>query len=191
MRARGKIDTTTARVEIVDGVMVPSGLSVTASGDELPGDIEVRVVLQGGRMVAHQVTCIAREGDRITAAALRDIPVAKIVRLGVLSLPGTFALAGKDFVALRKAGPSEETLRTVAAVYRLAYLIGDSPTAAVRGAFDVPKSTAARWVQLARARGFLGAADSRKAGESNAAEEERRRSSPRNEASKRQRSSKR
>ncbi|MDP9331542.1 MAG: hypothetical protein M3P11_13005 [Actinomycetota bacterium] len=173
MQVRGTIDTTTSEVDIDNGVMVPSGLSVTATGDDLPCDIQVGVVLQGGRMVANEVTCIARNGDRITAEALRDIPVAKIVRLGVLSALGTFALAGKDFVALRKTGPSEETLRTVAAVYRLAYLIGDGPTAAVRGAFDVPKSTAARWVQHARARGFLGAADSRKAGESNDAEERR------------------
>lgn len=56
---------------------------------------------------------------------------------------------------LRTRGPDSATLRRVADVYRQAIEEELPPTIAVAEAFGRPRSTAARWVQRARKRGFL------------------------------------
>ena len=61
-------------------------------------------------------------------------------------------------------GPSDEDLRTVAALYQVAYATGQAPTKLVMNRLDLPRSTASRWVRMARDRGLLGPATPRKAG---------------------------
>jgi hypothetical protein len=58
-------------------------------------------------------------------------------------------------------GPTDEALSWVASTYRLALVVGERPTKAVRDSMGLPQSTAARWVQQARQRGFLGPSDGR------------------------------
>ena len=60
---------------------------------------------------------------------------------------------------------SQDLLRDVARVYREAHAEGRRPTQAVATHFDKPRSTAGRWVGLARQAGFLGPADGPRAGE--------------------------
>jgi hypothetical protein len=53
----------------------------------------------------------------------------------------------------------------VARVYREAWARGDpAPTVAVAEAFSIRKTTAAKWVVVARRRGYLGPAVPRRAG---------------------------
>jgi transposase len=73
-------------------------------------------------------------------------------------------VAATDPVAVGRKGPTDQALRMVGAVYRIAYLMGEPPTRAVAQTFQVPRSTAGRWVHLARERGFLGPATARRAG---------------------------
>ena len=47
-------------------------------------------------------------------------------------------------------GYDDETLRIVARIYRVAYLVGDPPTKKVENVLDLPRSTAGRWVAAAR-----------------------------------------
>jgi len=54
---------------------------------------------------------------------------------------------------LRRDGPTDEALRWVAYLYRFALVMEEPPTATVE---RMLKLTAARWVALARQRGFLG-----------------------------------
>ena len=61
-------------------------------------------------------------------------------------------------------GPSEEDLRIIAMVYQVAYATGTPPTKAVMLRAGVPRSTAGRWIRMARERGLLGPATPRKAG---------------------------
>jgi hypothetical protein len=56
-------------------------------------------------------------------------------------------------------GPSHDVLFWVAYVYRRAAVLGDRPTKAVESTFQLPRSTAGRWVAMARRHGHLGAAE--------------------------------
>jgi hypothetical protein len=60
---------------------------------------------------------------------------------------------------------TDEQLRDVAETYRAAYAERRAPTAAVARRFHVSRSTAGRYVQRARERGFLGPTQPRVAGE--------------------------
>jgi hypothetical protein len=60
---------------------------------------------------------------------------------------------------------TDSTLQDVARVYRRAWESGEAPTRAVEKHFYKSHSTAARWVGMARERGFLGKADGRRGGE--------------------------
>jgi hypothetical protein len=162
---KGSIDTNAAGIEVVDGVPVPSIMTATAVSEDPPLEVRLRIEPRDGRMVATSMKCSTGAGEHLSSELLRQIPVAQIVTLGVLDAIGTLTLAGADFRAMRAAGPTDDTLNTVAAVYRLAYLTSGRPTAYVRESFGVSKSTASRWVQLARSKGFLGAAFPRRAGE--------------------------
>jgi hypothetical protein len=165
LRVTGAIDPNSVSFELVDGVQVPSAITAKAVSEDPPFEVLVRIEPREGRMVATKVTCSAGEASHVSTEILRQIPVAEIVTSGVLSAIGMLTLAGTDIAALRTAGPTDATLGAVAAVYRLAYLTSGRPTAYVRETFRVSKSTASRWVQLARAKGFLGAASPRRAGE--------------------------
>jgi hypothetical protein len=66
----------------------------------------------------------------------------------------------------RKGSPvTDSNLQTVADVYRMAVERGDPPTKTVANQLHIARSTAGRWVQKARERGFLGKAKARTAGE--------------------------
>jgi transposase len=49
-------------------------------------------------------------------------------------------------------------------VYQVAYATGESPTKAVMDRLGLPRSTAGRWIRMARKRGLLGPATPSKAG---------------------------
>lgn len=153
-------------VEIFEELPVPKRCFISATGANLPYEVEMTAVLEDGRMILQSVTCSARKGERVTGENLRRIPVGAILRLGVLSaVKSLSALVGRDPVVLAKRGPTDETLKVVAAVYRIAYLVGLPPTRAVANQLEVARSTAGRWVQAARRKGFLGPAEPRKSGE--------------------------
>jgi hypothetical protein len=60
---------------------------------------------------------------------------------------------------------TDSTLQQVAEVYRRAWGAGEPPTLAVANHFYKSHSTAARWVGLARERGYLGKANGTRGGE--------------------------
>ena len=139
----------------------------------------------GGRMghfVCNRLTIQRREdGPPITTEGLREIPVAAFLRLAVegnlrrigpteydgrtsswkLTPTGPIRLSER---ARAGAGPSEQDLRAVADVYLLAHVTGGAPTKTVMDRFGLPRSTASRWIKMAREQGLLGPATPRKAG---------------------------
>ena len=91
------------------------------------------------------------EGDRETAAQMR--------------------LAGRQFSTPKGHGKTgrphmygKDHYQAVAAVYTAAWRDGESPTQAVRDAFTVSASTAARWVRECRSLGILGQTTQGKSG---------------------------
>lgn len=150
-------------IDIGDGVKIPAEITVTT--DDVNG-YEVTLVAaytaDGGRYEVRSLT--VRGGGEVTGKALREIPVATILRNGVLAeinrlLPPLLS-AGLPPERLRGA-VQEQMFRWVAARYRLALLLGDSPTQAVANSLDVPRSTAGRWVTRTRDRGLLTVRDPR------------------------------
>jgi hypothetical protein len=139
----------------------------------------------GGRMghfVVDRLTIRRREdGPPVTTEGLRQLPVAAFLRLAVegnllrvgpteyddrtsswkLTPTGPIALSER---ARAGGGPSEQDLRAVADVYQLAHVTGGAPTKTVMQRLGLPRSTASRWVRMARERGLLGPATPRKAG---------------------------
>ena len=61
----------------------------------------------------------------------------------------------------KREGPTDEALWWASHLYRLAVIVNDPPTKSVEEALDLPRSTAGRWLALARKRGFLGASEGR------------------------------
>lgn len=55
------------------------------------------------------------------------------------------------------SGPTDENLQTIARTYRFCRLVGTPPTKAIQEIFNLPRSTATRWVAAARKKGFLAA----------------------------------
>jgi hypothetical protein len=135
-----------------------------------------------GHFVCNQLTVKRRkDGPPITTEGLREIPVAAFLRAALefhlmrggpviregntstltLTWAGPIALSER---ARAGAGPSEKDLRAVADVYQLAYVTGGAPTKTVMERLGLPRSTASRWIRMARDRGLLGPATPRKAG---------------------------
>jgi hypothetical protein len=142
---------------------------------DLPYTVEVTVELQAGRLVCQSLTCHQRKGgEPVTAEGLRHMPVAAIVsrsaqkRLMWVESSGKSARPFTLQGAVRTrpfGGPSDEELRYAAGIYRLAHATGNPPTRAISEVFELPPSTAAKWVMRARERGFLGATTPGRAGE--------------------------
>lgn len=116
------------------------------------------------------------DGPPVTSEAVRQVPVAALVRelagalwrrTGGLHPDDTDPPEGAwrvwldddEIRRLRDQGPTRETLGWVAHTYRLAVVLGDPPTQAVEQSLGLPRSTAGRWVTLARREGLLGAAE--------------------------------
>lgn len=170
---KGK-DSTSRPVRVAPGLTAWSRSSTTF--EDVEGyDIELTVGFEAsdGEHTSRP-TCDLLEirrrpgGPPITLAGIRAVPVGELTKSAAAdALMGAEAVGNgttrmswlvmpKDIGA---GGPTEDALRWVATIYRVALVLGDSPTKAVREAFDLAQSTAGRWVALARKRGFLGSAE--------------------------------
>jgi hypothetical protein len=127
---------------------------------------------RAGRFVCEALTVRQRAGGLpVTSEVLRGVPVATLIRgvgsrywqtvdVGEQQISFTDARLTDEIAArLREQGPTSESLTWVARAYRLALVLGDSPTQAVEQGLGLPRSTAGRWVALARQQGLLGAAE--------------------------------
>jgi hypothetical protein len=165
--------------QLTSGVLLPERLSATVApetGDDLPYAVELDIVLVSGRyrvaaLTLRQIT----DGPPITSAGLRDISINDLILHAVAPLaldskdlkppvhgPAAFADAGPADVA---DGPTDRALQKVAAVYQLSYACGLRPAKTVTETFGLSRSTAGRWITMARQRGFLGPTTRGRAGE--------------------------
>jgi hypothetical protein len=148
-----------------EGVLAPERIIATARGHGPDYDLEVEIGLERDRYIVTSLKLHARKGGAVTSEGVTHVPVKQILRFivgEVLAHPLVSGWATRHPASL---GPTDEALQRVAAVYRMAHLMGLPPTESVAQDLDLPRSTAGRWVSMARQRGFLGKAEPRKAGE--------------------------
>jgi hypothetical protein len=150
-----------------EGVLAPRRITATARSHDPDYDLELEVELERGRYVVKSLTCRARKGGAVTSEGVTHIPVKNILRQVVgreLRIPLLSPGRAANY-SLAEGGPTDQALKHAAAVYRMAHLMGLPPTESVAQDLSLPRSTAGRWVSMARQRGFLGPAAPRKAGE--------------------------
>ena len=160
-------DTASPRVDLGDDLFIHEDVRVGVRG--WGHDVDVRIVVVDGRLAAGEVTVGRHEGGGpVTSEALRGIPVGRLVKRAGGAVQHVRERHDSGGTTVGPAWPSEEegayvarhgldddTLRIVARVYRVAYLIGDPPTKKVEALLELPRSTAGRWVAAARERGYL------------------------------------
>lgn len=147
-------------------------------GDDfgLPYKVELTVMFRDGRYVVERLVCTEVEGGPpVDSAGLRQVPIAKLVSHTVVPYvwqhdpehEGPTKLTPFTGVSPEDAadGPTDDALRKVAVVYAVSYACGLPPAKKVTEVFGLVRSTAARWITMARGRGFLGPTTPGRAGE--------------------------
>jgi hypothetical protein len=152
---------------LVDDVPLGVAIEVTAVNDRsLPCDLKLVARMNRGRYEVEELVCSRKKnGDEITSEMIRSLPVGKLLRWGAINANTLLASPRVDAAKIRTQGPTDESLRAVARVYRVAFAAREDPTAAVASGLQLPRPTASRWVKTARQRGFLGPTEERRAGE--------------------------
>lgn len=170
-----------ADVEIAPGLLMPAATLVT--DDDYRGyRVEAIVTPDRGRLVVSTLTVHRLDdGTPVTGEGLRQIALTPFIKAALsaaysrlAAVPhddpvaieaarqraaagqvawGLLNIADRD--RLKAAGPTEETLRWVALLYRVAVAVAEPPVKTVQGAFGVSLRTATNWVAAARRTGLL------------------------------------
>jgi hypothetical protein len=166
-------------VRVGDDLLVPLMTTVTATGNpeagDPPLDVEIDVVPENGRLVAQEVRVRRQsDGPPVTGETIRSVPVAALTKLAAREVMRIINIAENEEIAtvpagvrddqvqyVRDHGLTDKTIEIVAHTYRLALLMGNTPTKMVEEWLEVPRSTAGRWIATARERGLLGKAEGR------------------------------
>lgn len=154
---------------------IASRFAATFEGEWLPGSVQLELETHDGRVGCVGITVTARDGSPITARALRAIPLDSFMRMATHCLLSPVEATAEGRVINRtrpKAPPralayperkrrvTDDYLREVAAIYTAAQASEQPPTRAVETEHSqapISYKTAARWVHLARERGYLAA----------------------------------
>ena len=161
-------------VEPAPGLRVPTPVKAQIT-EGSPYDLDMVVEYVGGKFVCTSLTAKQREGgEPVTGEGLRKLPVSRyvsqVVRMSAWRVSSEAETASSwvplvetwgDPREFSKRGPVDDVLREVAAVYRLAFVLGDPPLKRVQETFGLPRSTASRWAAAPREKEFLGASEGR------------------------------
>lgn len=149
-------------VQLGPDLTMPKRCTVTTA-DCNGYDVQALLVLdEGWRYRCTELRVTRRDGGpEVSGEGIRAIPLAGIIRDGVLSAAAVSARLqgwGTPPEGIAEHGPTPDALRWVARIYRLAHAAGDTPRKRVEETFGVSPATAGRWVAAAREAGHLGAA---------------------------------
>lgn len=158
-----------ASAVLAPGVRGPERASgiFTPEDDEFAYVVELSVVFSDGRYVVDKMVCTQLKGGRpVDSIGLRLLPIAQLVTHTVLPYiwrhdgehEGSTKLTPLAGLSPDDAadGPTDDALRKVALVYAVSYACGQPPAKRVTEVFGLARSTAGRWITMARRRGFLG-----------------------------------
>ncbi len=150
--------------------VLPRRVVARFEDDALPHVVWLDLLLEAGRYRVKTLTVEAKDGT-VTSDTLRAVPVKDLVTKATLAAPhrakveggkltlgprqSPLAVTAHQVERWRGAAPDDDTLERVALIYRLAYAAHDNPTQAVVDYFERPRSTASRWIRMARERGYL------------------------------------
>ncbi len=155
------------------GLFVPTEYRATIDDPGLPGVVDLEVRLHGNAYRVEELRLSMRpsHGAPVTSEALRQIPVADLLRSSAALAIPPWRPTSREYVSspreLRsRAADDPEFLHAVAAAYRLAALVGTAPTIEVANKFNISRATAGRLIADVRAIGILGGAPLGRAGES-------------------------
>ena len=174
--------------ERIDAVVRPATIATKATMPEPTVRLDIRFDRDEGRYVCDELTVHGdiQHGTPVTSEALRHVPVEELVieQLAEAHVAVTATLTAdavvtvSDTVGLSDAatvtvepwgrvppdgvtehGPTDRALRWVAHFYRWGYAVSYGGTKAVEELLGLSRSTAGRWVKLAREAGYLGPAE--------------------------------
>lgn len=168
-----------AKVELAPGVRGPSLVPPTkftpGPDDGFSYVVTLTVVHDGDRYVVEKMECEQiDDGPPVDSAGLRLVPVARLVSHAVVPFiwQGEPQQQGSKWTPFGGAspddaadGPTDDALRKLAVVYAVTYAVGEPPAKRVTEVFGLARSTAGRWITMARERGFLGPTTPGRAGE--------------------------
>lgn len=168
-----------AKVELAPGVRGPAWLGPTTftpdPDDGFPYRVALTVVHADARYVVERMECSQLDGGPpVDSAGLRLVPVAQLVSHAIVPYvwQGEPAETGSKWTPFAGVspddavdGPTDDALRKLAVVYAVSYACGLPPTKKAAETLGLVRSTAGRWVTMARARGFLGPTTPGRAGE--------------------------
>lgn len=165
-----------------EALHVPQRFSASFDFDSIPYVVKMEIAVQGGIGRCRSLTCEPKKrrdaASEITSEELRRIPVARLLRWGLwlAALEQDPDLRGSENVtdlasSIESAlvegrsyfSMNDDHLRVVAEIYRAAATatpdaMSPAPVKALAEHFEISRSTATRWVRLARERGFLSGA---------------------------------
>ncbi len=156
----------TRRYRLAPGLSVELPAVVEAGPSKNVGPNPVTLVIDeiDGRLGCTEITVRAADGRTVSGTDLRTVPVATLVRMAAATLVRQTVGGGEGHVTVVpyqppevdvRAGATDEVLRFIAASYSLAYALGEPPAKAVERDLGLAKSTASKWISIARERGFL------------------------------------
>jgi hypothetical protein len=117
----------------LDGVSVPA--EITRVWEDIGGyavELTASYDAETGRYVARRIVIEGGPNSEVTGVSIRRIAVKQLLRQAVgEKVDPVLATTMIDPVAAGQAGPTTETLQHVAALYRLAVLLGGAPRVSV------------------------------------------------------------
>lgn len=155
-------------------VALPSRFRGTVDDPEVPYVVELTVAFDGDRVTCEELTCRRRcNGIPITSEGMTRIRAAELlyaVASETVREQSSFIVTGQGTAQVShelelpappegRSGPMVEHLRTVGIIYTIAHACGGSPRRAVMEALSLTRTTANRWIRLAREQGQLSAGD--------------------------------
>lgn len=144
-------------VALCPGLLMPA-ISTVKVTDWNGFDIELRAELVAGRYECAQIRMTRHGGGpEVTNELLRTVPVARLMKDGLLSAATLMTGVGPLPSGVDASNPSPEVLRWVSRVYVLARAVGDAPKQALASGLGVSPATAGRWIARARSAGYLAA----------------------------------
>ncbi len=162
-------------------VALPSCFRGTVDDPDLPYVVDLHIAFDGDRVTCESLTCRRRaHGAAITSEGMTRVRAAELVHVAAsaaVTEQSSFSAPGRPTVMVStefdvppppegRAGPTDEHLRALGVIYTVAYACGGSPRRAVMERLALTRTTANRWVKLARERGLLVAGDGGEEGDS-------------------------
>jgi hypothetical protein len=137
------------------GIQYFAHIELDGETEGLPVDIEFKVVEEGGRLLLDRLVLTRRAGTAIDSTVMRELPLPGLLLRALSSGFGLMRRVRRgEFEGPIDIGDLDDDDRAVLS-YKLAYAIGQPPTAAVAEHFGISTTAAAKRIERLRDAGRL------------------------------------